>query len=225
MTRTTSARAAGYAFLLYIALGISAMVLFGRATRGEGIAAQLATVALHASDVRIAAVLTLFCSFCAVVLGVTLWAITRDEDPDLAMLGLVFRVGEGVIGGMAIERSMGLLWLATATGSDAPDSQSAHALGAFLLDVQSTAGAIFFGVGSLFFSWLLLRGRMIPTALAWLGLVASILWVVGLPLQLAGVLPDAATWFIYIPMAAFEIPLALWFIFKGVRAPRRAAHA
>lgn len=78
---------------------------------------------------------------------------------------------------------------------------------------------MFFAVGSTLFSWLLLRGRMIPVALAWLGVFASLLMVVGLPLQILGVLPDAATWIMWIPMAAFEIPLAFWLIIKGVAAP------
>jgi hypothetical protein len=41
MTRTTNARIAGFTFLFYIAAGISSVVLFGRATRGEGVAAKL----------------------------------------------------------------------------------------------------------------------------------------------------------------------------------------
>ena len=36
---------------------------------------------------------------------------------------------------------------------------------------------VFFAVGSLLFSWLLLRGRMIPVGLAWLGVIASALLV------------------------------------------------
>jgi hypothetical protein len=37
MTRTTNARIAGFTFLLYIGAGVTGMVLFGRATSGEGI--------------------------------------------------------------------------------------------------------------------------------------------------------------------------------------------
>lgn len=72
-------------------------------------------------------------------------------------------------------------------------------------------------MGSLFFSWLLLRGRMIPIVLARLGVVASILVVIGLPLQLAGVLHDPITSLMWLPMAAYEIPLGLWLLVKGVR--------
>jgi hypothetical protein len=153
------------------------------------------------------------------VLGVTLYAITRDEDPDLAMLALTCRVGEGVIGGISVQRSLGLLWLATAAGATAPNTEVAHDLAAFLRWGQGwspTIAATFFAVGSTLFSWLLLRGRMIPAALAWLGVLASILLVVGLSLELAGV---SVTQFIWLPMAAFEIPFALWLLFKGAAMP------
>jgi hypothetical protein len=221
MTRTTNARVAGFTFLFYIAVGIASMILFGRATSGEGIAAKLASMAQHASDVHVAAVLTLFSGFAALVLGVTLYAITRDEDPDLAMLALTCRVGEGVIGGISVQRSLGLLWLATAAGATAPNTEVAHDLAAFLRWGQGwspTIAATFFAVGSTLFSWLLLRGRMIPAALAWLGVLASILLVVGLSLELAGV---SVTQFIWLPMAAFEIPFALWLLFKGAAMPAR----
>ena len=166
MTRTTNARIAGVTFLIYIAAGIASLVLSGRA---------------HATDI-----LSLITSFAALVLGVTLYAITREQDPDLAMLGLTCRVVEGI-----------------------PDH----------------AGAIFFAVGSTLFSWLLLRGRMIPVALAWLGVVASVLLVVILPLQRAGLFGGAVNWFssvtwlLWFPMLVFEVTLAVWLIVKGVAAP------
>jgi hypothetical protein len=58
---------------------------------------------------------------------------------------------------------------------------------------------------------------MIPVALAWLGVLASVLLVVGLPLQVAGVLRESLT--MYLPMLAFEISLGLWLLIKGVAPP------
>jgi hypothetical protein len=217
MTRTTNARIAGVTFLLYIGVAFPSMVLFGRATSGAGIAAKLAGLAQHAADVHLAVVLSLASCFAALVLAVTLHAITRDEDPDLAMLALTCRVAEGVTGVGSISATLGLLWLATATGPDAPDPAAAQTLGAFILKDTPLVSATFFAVGSTLFSWLLLRGRMIPVALAGLGVVASILLVVGLPLELAGVLRGPVTQLMWLPMAAFEIPLGLWLLIKGVR--------
>jgi hypothetical protein len=138
------------------------------------------------------------------------------------MVALTCRVGEGVIGGIFIPTTLGLLALATDAGANAPDTAAAHALGSFLLTAcawNPIIAATFFAVGSTLFSWLLLRGRMIPVALAWLGVLASVVMVVGLPLQLVGVLPDSVTWLMWIPMAAFEIPLGLWLLIKGVAMP------
>ena len=227
MTRTTNARIAGFTFLFYIAVGVPSVILFGRVASGRGIAEKIASISQHATDLRIVFVLTLLQAFSAFVLAVTLYAITREEDPDLAMLGLAFRVGEGLIG-IAIPTSLGLLWLATSTGENALDTGSTHTLGAFLLQLgtwQAALAATFFAVGSSFFSWLLLRGRMIPITLARLGVVASLLLVVGLPLQAAGLLRGPVASLLWLPMIAFEVPLALWLLFKGVAMPaRRVSH-
>jgi len=173
-TRTTEtspliyARVAGATFLIYIAAGITSLALAGRT--------------------NVTDVLSLLASFSALVLGVTLYMITREQGPALAMLALTCRVLEAV-------------------GASGEES------------------AIFFAVGSTLFCWLLLRGRLIPMALAWLGVVASALLVVILPLQLAGLFGGpmtwsaSVTWLVWLPMLVFEVALALWLIIKGVATP------
>ena len=162
-SRLITARVAGFAFLIYIAAGIISMNL--------------------ADQSQIEDVLSLLMSFSALVLGVTLYALTRDQGPTLAMMALVCRVLEAVPVGEP---------------------------------------AIFFAVGSTIFSWLLLRGQMIPVLLAWLGVIASVLLVVILPLQLVGLFGGAmswsasVTWLVWLPMLVFEVTLALWLIVKGM---------
>src|SRR5881628_2751827 len=175
MTRRTNARIAGMAYLLYIAVAFPSMVLNARSTSGDGMAAKLANVAVHAADVRLAAVLSLIGCFCALVLAVTLYAITRDQDRDLAMLGLTCRVAEGVIGAASHPATLGLLSIVTVASSSSSDTGAVRALAAFVLNQPWTIGAWFFALGSTTFSWLLLRGRMVPVWLAWLGVVSSTL--------------------------------------------------
>jgi hypothetical protein len=190
VTRTTNARIAGFTFLFYIAAGITGMVLFGRATGGEDI-----------------------------VLAVTLYAITRDEDRDLAMLGMCCRVAEGITG-IFVARTLGLLWLAAPDGHVAAETGAVRVLGGFLLGMGAwNPGATCFAVGSALFSWLMLSGRMIPKALAWLGVLASILLVALLPFQLAGLLGGPVTSLMWLPMLVFELTLALWLLIRGAASP------
>ena len=225
MTRNTSARIAGFTFLFYIAVAYPAMVLQSRATSGEGVPARLASIAQHTTEMRTTMLLNLLSVFSALVLAVTLYGITRDEDNELAMFGLVCRVGEGVSGG--VPTTAALLWLATATGPNAPDAATANGIGAFLLKVgtwQVNGSATLFAAGSTAFAYLLLRGRMIPAALAWLGVIGSAIVLIGLPLELIGVLGAPINQLMWIPIALFEITLAVWLLVKGV-APLRARSA
>ncbi len=214
-------RVAGFMFLFYIAIGITQIVL-GGSSDAEGLAAKLANMVAHAPQVRLNLVLGLLTCFVALTLAVALYVITRDQDPNLALLALLCRVGESLVGGAYVSMTLGLLALATSTGADAPDSTTLNTLGAFLRasDSWSTAvSATFFAVGSTFFCWLLLQGRLIPVVLAWVGLLASIVLVVGLPLQLAGLLGSPITGYMWLPMAVFEIPTGLWLLIKGVSMP------
>ena len=222
MTRRNSARLAGFTFLFYIAVALPAMILGNRATAGTGIPAKLATVAQHLADMRIVVVLTLLSGLSALTLAVTLYAITRDEDRELAMLGMLCRAGEGIIGCFAVS-TLGLIWLATTSGVNAPDAAGAATLASFLLrrDVWSyNTSAFLFSVGSTLFAYLLLRGRMIPGVIAWVGLIGSALAVIEQPFELAGLVRGPLAQLVWLPIGLFELTLGPWLIIKGV-APVR----
>jgi len=224
MTCTTNARLAGVAFLAYIVTGIADLMLFGRVVTGPNVAAKLANLAQHVTTVRVCAVLELLTFFEAATLAVTLYAITRDEDPDLAMLAFSCRLAEGVLGAAAAVQTLGLAEVARAS-LIGPNGAAATALGGSVLaqgGSSGTVGATCFAVGSTLFAYLFLRARNIPVPLAWLGVVASVLLVVALPVGLTGFLPPALAWLIWMPMLAYEVTLALWLIFKGTVAPQLA---
>jgi hypothetical protein len=222
MTRTTNARLAGFTFLFYIATGITSLMLFTQAIGGaQGAAARLAAIAEHATLVRLTVVLALVIFLCAVVLGVTLHALTREEDRDLAMIALCCRVSEGVIAAVSATRTLQLLAIATAsTTAIGNDAATAQALGGLLLSQGAWTGsiaAICFVIGSTLYSYLFLRARSIPVPLAWLGVLASVLLLIALPLELAGLIK--VSFLMWMPMLVFEVTFALWLIFKGVAPP------
>jgi hypothetical protein len=196
------------------------MVLVRRATRGSDIAAQLASVTQNAADIGLAVILSFIGSLCAFALAVTLYAITRDEDQEIALLGLVCRAGEGVVGGLTVLSKLALLLVAaSAAGAAAyPLAQLLLRLGGYITLVSAS----FFAFGSTFFSYLLLRGRIVPRPLAALGVIGSLLIAFGLPAQAAGYLSRSVTDLMFIPVAGFEIIVALWLIIKGAAMPRVA---
>ena len=227
MTRNTNARIAGVAYLLYIGVALPSMVIFGKATAGDTVPARLANVARHLSDMRLMLLLDLISVFCALTLAVTLYGITREEDNELAMFGLVCRSGEGILGAI-LTATNGLLWLATATGPTAPDAATANTIATFLFKIgswQTSSAATLFAVGSTVFCYLLLRGRMIPAVLAWIGVIGSAIAAIGVPLQLVDVLRGAPAQLMWIPIAVFEITVAFWFIIKGVAPARQSGNA
>ncbi len=165
MTIKTNAQVAGVTYFVYLAAGVASAAVASSAPAGH--------------------VLAMVTSFSALVLGVTLYALTREQDPDLALLALGCRVIEAVPG----------------------------------------EGLIYFAVGNTIFAWLLLRGRMIPALLAWLGLVSSAMLVALLPLQSLGFFggpmswSSPVTWFVWLPVLVFELTFAVWLLTKGVGIP------
>jgi uncharacterized protein DUF4386 len=200
MTRQASARAAGVTFLVYIAAGVSGMT---------GLRGALADIVLS---------LVMCCS--AFVLAVTLYRVTCVEHPDIAMFGLACRVAEGIVGAAFMSVYLALPSL--------PDTDAGHAIRAFVLNARNwnvLLSATLFAIGSTAFTWLLLRGRMIPIAIAWLGVAASLALLVGLPLQLAGILARSLALLMWLPMLVFEVTAAIWLIVKGVAPAPLAAGA
>jgi Domain of unknown function (DUF4386) len=227
MTLRTNARLAGFMFLFYIVIGITHQVLIGKAYGGaDGTAATLANMAHHAPLVRASLLVGLLEALAALVLGVTLYALTRDVDRDLAVMAMCCRVGEGIINAASSVRTLALMSLAasaTAAGITPQDATATNVLGAVLLKVgPGGVSATCFGLGSTIFSYLFIRGRGIPAPLAWLGLVSSLIWLAFFPLDLVDLVSaPQIKYFVFIPMLLFEVSLAFWLLIKGVATPVR----
>ena len=159
MTLATNARLAGTAYLAYLAFGIGGMAI------GSAAASS------------VSAVMT---SFCALVLGVTLYAITREQDRDLAMIAMLCRVLEAAPG----------------------------------------QGEVYFAAGNTIFCWLLLKGRMVPAALAMIGLLSSAVLLMLVLLQTGGLFggrmewSSPVTWVVWLPVLVFELGFALLLLSK-----------
>lgn len=224
MTLRNNARVAGITFLLYIVTGVTSMVLYTRVIGGSDEFAKLKTIAHNATTVRVTVVLTMLTFVYAVVLGVTLYALTRDEDRELALIALFCRATEGAIAAFSCVRVLELVSVASiavAPNTSEAQASSAYNLGALLLSQGSSTtslAAICFVIASTIYCYLFWRARTIPVVLSLLGLIASLILLVALPLELAGAFK--VSFALWMPMLVFEITFALWLIIKGVKPGR-----
>ncbi len=88
---------------------------------------------------------------------------------------------------------------------------------------SGSIAAICFVMGSTLYCYLFLRARSIPVLLAWLGVLASVLLLVALPLELVGFI--RVPFLMWMPMLVFEVAFALWLLIKGVAMPPAARSA
>ena len=74
-------------------------------------------------------------------------------------------------------------------------------------------------INTFIYSYALLKMSVVPVNLSRLGLFASILIMIAAILELFGVINQISTWGILlaIPIAFYEMTLAIWLIFKGIK--------
>src|SRR5688572_9279570 len=124
MTLRSNARVAGITFISYIIFGLTSLYLSTKVTGGaDGTTAILARMAENISLMRLTIFLTLLSAACAMILTVTLYALTRDADRDLARMGMCCRLAEAVIIVAAPLITLSLMSVATAeTKTGAPNT-------------------------------------------------------------------------------------------------------
>jgi hypothetical protein len=74
-------------------------------------------------------------------------------------------------------------------------------------------------INTFLYSYVLLKIKVIPQNLSRLGLVASLLIMTAAILELFGIIKQISTWGIILalPIAVYEMTLAVWLIVKGIR--------
>lgn len=215
MSERSAARLAGALFLLVIAVVLASSAAAG--SGAGGIAERLDGIATNPSGLRLSIVLLAVAGVATLGLAAMLHAITRRQEPSLAAFALACRAVEAGLYAVQILGAMLLLSLSRQRTGSARD------LGAATVDIaawSTNVGACFFAVGSAVFAYLLLRSRAIPRPLASLGLLASLLLAVSVPLQSAAgaVTADGAGILLWLPMLAFEITAGGWLLIKGLRS-------
>jgi hypothetical protein len=218
----TEEKAAGIAYLGYIVFAASSAMLSGRTMVGSDLPQMLSTLSRMIGTARVTVLLDLLQIVCAIVLAATLYRLTKAVDPTIALLAMLFRTGEGLLGFLPLLDKLELMRIATDPAVGAANALSDPALVREIMDRPTNNFDEFcFIVGGFLFAYLFLRGRLIPRWLAWVGVVTIGAQLVCVPLGIATIVPKALVNWLWFPILLYEVPLGIWLIARG----RESRHA
>ena len=214
------ARVAGLAYLLVILLGIFSVgfLIESNIVPGNN-AATVNNIVANELLFRIGVIGEIMMFVLVVLLSVALYVILKTANRNLALLALLWRCGEAIIGG-GVTVHGGLIPLKLLNNESSFETEQLQALVGLFLDVRN-AGLdvvlIFIGMGGTLFCYLFFKSKYVPRILAAWGMFTylSMLMLAFVSILLPN-LPDTIKMVFYAPGGLFEIIIGLWLLIKGV---------
>jgi len=213
------ARIAGLAYLVTMMLGIfSVNYVETRLVVPGNSAATVIYISDNEALFRIGIASEILMYVLVVLLAWSLYVILRTVNRNLALLALLWRLAEAIVGAGATVIS-GLLPVLLIGSGTADDNGQIQALVGTLLDVRN-AGLdivlIFIGVGGTVFCYLFYISKYIPRLLAGWGILTYLTMLVLSFVSLVMHVPETTKLMFYAPGGFFEIMLGLWLLIKGI---------
>jgi hypothetical protein len=163
-----------------------------------------------------------------VLLSLALYVILKTVNKNLALLALLWRLGEAIIGGGVTVLS-GLIPLLLLNGEAALETEQLQALVGLFLDVRSAGLDVvlmFIGMGGTVFCYLFFKSKCVPRILAAWGMLTYFsMLILSFVSILSPDLPGAVRMAFYVPGGLFEIIFGLWLLIKGVNQEQWDKHA
>jgi hypothetical protein len=216
------ARVAGVAYIVIAIAG----VLYGALVETKLIvsgndAATANNIMANQSLFRIGIVLVLIIYVSVVVASWALYVILRTVHQNLALLGLLLRSAEAIVGAATVLTSFVVLYVLGRNGaSTAFQPEQLQALAGRFIDVR-TAGLdvvlVFIGLGATVFCVLLFKSRYIPRPLAAWGIFTyvSMLFLASVSILFPNH-PMMLETVLYSVGGLFELVFGLWLLFTGI---------
>jgi hypothetical protein len=220
----TAAKVVGFIYLIAMATSIFAELYARSPLIVRGDAAQTAiNIAASERLFRIGSVIHLITFASDAMLAVALYVVVRPINRNLALLAAFWRLADCAI--LAVNMLNDFAVLRLLSGADylrAFDTKQLQALARLLISVEAAGfqiGFVFLGLGSTLFSYLWLKSRYIPRALAAWGIFASlVLAIVTLAMMVFPALGTVGLTYMA-PMFFYEVGMGLWLLVKGLRVP------
>jgi hypothetical protein len=225
-TQSKAARLAGLLYLVAMATGLFAefYVHFPSTLIISGdVAKTSSNIMANEQLYRIGIANNLITFAIDVVLIWALYVLLKPVNRNLALLAVFFRLVETTIACVAIIISyVAMQFVSDADHSKAFDTNQIQSLSVLHVTyaLSFVVVAIFLGLGSTIFNYLLFKSRYIPKALAAWGIFASLLLLMSqFPIIIFPAIEKIIIPACYGPIAIDEIALGFWLLIKGANIP------
>ncbi len=154
-----------------------------------------------------------------VILAWALYVILKPVNKNLALLALLWRLVEAILGCISVLSGLIVLQLLNGENySAAFETEQLQALVRLFLDVQwavVTILFVFISLGTIVFCYLFFKSKYIPRILAAFGIFSFLLALIGSFVNI--LVPNNTAMMIFgPPVALFEVAIGLWLLIKGV---------
>jgi hypothetical protein len=221
----TAAKLVGALYLIQMALAVFGEVFVrGRLIVPRDAVQTAANIRASETLFRLglAGDLLIYTSLIVLIWG--LYVILKPINRDGALLGAFFRIAEqAILATTTLTAFIALRLLGGAAYLQGADPTQLQVLARVFLSIYGlglSVGFVFLGLGSAAFSYVWLKSGYIPRALAWLGIVASLLLT--LMSLVTIVFPrvyEVLGMSYMLPMGLYEVGLGLWLLIKGLKTP------
>jgi hypothetical protein len=226
----TYARVAGFAYLLVIIIGVlNGAFIDSRLIVPGNDAATANNIMAHDALFRIGTVGILIMYASVVVLSWALYVLLKAVDKNLALLALLIRTGEAILGGATVLLNFVVLQLLSGESySSVFETEQLQALVGVFLNVR-TAGLdivlLLVGLGGTLFCYLFFTSKYVPRSLAAWGIFTYLSMIV---LSVVSILipnhPVIIEVVLYTLGGLFELIFGFWLMFKGVNVQQWENH-
>lgn len=209
----------GILFILAAVTAIIGLILYDPILNGPD---YLMKGSEHANQVILGALMELILVVSAVGTATTMFPFLRKYNETIALWHVCFRLLEAVIITIGIISVLSLLTLSREFAvAAAPDTASFQASGTLLKAVHDWTfllGPLFMlGINTMMYSYIFYKSKLVPRFIPILGMTGATLVFICALLVMFGVIQQVSVWgaILALPVAANEMTLAVWLIFKG----------
>lgn len=218
------AKIAGFAYAVIIVVSILNLIFVESQLVVDGDAVATANnIMQNPLLFRIGLTVDIFMFAGVLLLSAALYTLLKPVHKHLALLALLWRITEAIIGGVTV--LFGFVVAQLAHGKDDSTTFAPHQLHTLMdifLQVRAAGFHLvvfFLCLGTIVFCYLFWKSRSIPRMLSGLGIGSFVLMLVGSLVPLLAPQYAAIAMISYGPGIVFELAIGVWLFAKGVDMP------